>query len=237
MYNSDAALPYRWTEHDITSFYDDEGIQRVRRRSAAACGLVLLVATMFQPLLYLAWLLCTAAIALAMDHWLKAPLRSRSQYEALRATWIALLEQSSPSATMPTTAKLDDDEQIIYARPSQRYSERLLNGAAMSCFLEAGELIVTDRRVLFLGSAHTLAVDARDVLRYTFSYAGQRITFEYPQRPAGESFTVEFPLFALCMSRRGDFKQFSVEPPPPLPLDASSDVVTVPPKTTAGARV
>lgn len=219
MDNSYASLsPYRWTERDIASFYDDERTARLRKRSVAACAFAILIATLVQPWLYFAWLFSGVALAAVLDYYLKQPLRSRDQYEALLQKWNNLWEASAPDARMQTTAKLADGEHVIYARQSQRHAERVVNNLAVNSFVEAGELVVTDRRVLFLGDKNTLAVNTRDVLRYTPSYDGRQITFEYAQRPAGESFTVEVPFFALCMNRRGNFSQFSVERPGPLPL-------------------
>lgn len=223
MNESNVVSERRWTDQEIATFYDNERVVRLRRRSTALCAFALLIFAIASPRWYWASLLVALIVAICLDHLFQAPLRARRRYETLLTEWTELLAASSPTARLSTTATLPDGEQLIYARPSERFAHFYMNGQNVTREVDRGELIVTNRRVLFLGHKQTLAISRSDVVRHTTSYSGQRITFEYPDRPAGEAFSVEPALFPLCMIRRGGATDFRAKPPAPLPLDIKTD--------------
>lgn len=211
--------PYRWDPDEIKGWYANQAIAIRRRATIVIVSLSFLLLTLLVPLAYGWWLVLALAAALLIDYAMRSPLRKRAKYERLRAVWQALLTASSPEAAMSTQASLDEGERVVYARQSVRYLEgRLQNGAIGLATFDSGDLIVTDQRVLFLGGRNTLSVQIRDMLRYPPALAGNRVTFEYPGRPTGESFAINPELFGLCMARRGGFTAYAVSPPAPLPI-------------------
>lgn len=244
--------PMRWTMADIARFYDDGRITLARRRGVVFTAFAFLLLTLIAPRLYFLWLVVILGVEAFVDSTARAPLRSRKQYEDLRASWLENLNDSSPDATMEPTVPLQEGERVIYTDPSTRYIERHLGTrstpvAAANTVARAtpgsppstteqiygevpvdeGELTITDRRVVFLGKRDTLEIPLAKIYRYSYLQWPDRLVLEYPGRPSGESYTIDMLFFQLCMYRRSPMSTFSMpKPPPPLPEDTDLAMVT-----------
>jgi hypothetical protein len=245
--------PSRWTTADISRFYDDERIALARRRGVVFTAFAFLILTLIVPSLYFLWLVVTLAVEGLVDSSARSPLRHRKQYEHLRAYWVKLLEDSAPNAVMTPRAPLQDGESVIYADLSSRYLERHLGTRSTpvsranttsakglpasqastteeiygEVSVDEGQLIITDRRVLFLGKRDTLEIPSTTIFRYSFLQSPDRLVFEYAGRPSGESFTIKKLFFQLCMYRRSKVPAGSVPmPPAPLPENTCMETVT-----------
>jgi hypothetical protein len=238
--------PSRWTAGDVARFYDDHRVLLARRRGLVFTSLSFVVLTICSPRLYFSWLALITAAEWFVDYAARSPLRSRKRYEALCAFWSEILDDSSSSAVMVPAIALKDGERVIYMDNSSRYLERHLgarsSGAARintkssrgsatgphstveqiygNVPVDEGQLIITDRRVVFLGKRDTIEIASLTIFRYSWLQTPDRLIFEYTGRPPGESYTIEKLFFDLCIYCRSKTPVGPTPiPPAPLPVD------------------
>lgn len=107
-------------------------------------------------------------------------------------------------------------------------SSKVTTGTAQNIFnvvaVDAGELILTNERAVFLGERDTIEIPNGSIMRYTL--ADDRLVLEHGARESGEAYSVDPVLLRLCMVRRARRRDFTLPAPPmPLPLSEGRQLI------------